>query len=664
MMRTKRRCWVRRNWRFQLIAEVLVFRGVASTYSYGIPDALDGRVTPGVHVDVPLGHGKCEGLVMAVTATSTLTVRPIRALTAKKPIVPPDLLHLITFLATQYLTTPFKAYQTIMGARKLREIKPPVIDENPSFTSERVLLREQQHVLDTIGGRMSQFGQFLIHGVTASGKTEVYMRLAQAAMTEGRSALILLPEIALTPQFTAIFEARFGSLVSVVHSGLTPKSRDIEWMRAYLGHAKVILGPRSAVFSPVPHLGLIIIDEEHEGTYKQDQHPRYYTHTLAAERARKCDIPLVLGSATPRIESVSDPTITVLKMTQRVNAKPMPKVTLVDLKAELRLGRNSPISQAMTTAITDCLSAGQKAMLLINRRGYAPWVACRRCGEVLRCDQCDLSFTFHQDQIFRCHRCFVSIPVTHNCPSCKKPALGFSGIGTQKVEALIQELFPKASIFRLDRDTSKSVGDITATLQAFRKSGDILIGTQMIAKGHDFPEVTMVGVLGTDSLLGMPDFRSPERVFQLVTQVAGRAGRGKDPGVVIVQSHQPEHYALQFAAEHDFDGFSEKELGFRKAMGYPPYSKIANLIFSHLKQELVVAAARAWSDHLGKEGDPWQRLGPMPAPVEKIQNVYRWHLLLKYSPEAEPALRERLLIAPRTSGGVRVIPDFDPRTLL
>ncbi len=536
------------------------------------------------------------------------------------------------------------------------------------------------------------FRVFLLHGVTGSGKTEVYVRAAHAALRSGKHVLMLVPEIGLTHQLVERARQRFGSQVAVMHSGLRPSQRWAEWQRIARGEAQVIIGARSAIFAPVSRLGLIVVDEEHDGAYKQEEGVRYNARDLAVVRGRISSCPVVLGSATPSLESYlhsQSKRYTLLSLPQRIASRPLPEVEVVDLRRQGRPQDDpsfqpcSPtriFSVPLQQALIENHQAGRQSLLFMNRRGYANYLQCRQCGQAVACGQCSVTLTWHRaDRALRCHYCGFSKPPPQRCPSCSSALLRDSGVGTQQVEEALTRLIPSARVGRLDRDTARRRGALDRILGTWRAGElDVLVGTQMIAKGHDVPSVTLVGVLLADISLNLPDFRAAERTFQLLAQVAGRAGRGDDPGRVIIQTYSPAHYSIQAALQHDFAGFAKQELGYRKRLDYPPFARAVNIRFESADSETVMAYAERFARRLQaliKEdhGSP-AVLGPAPAPIEKIKGRVRWHLLLKGKrPRALHSLvrqvRQELLhdggpSAARGRPTLRTIVDVDPYSML
>ena len=504
------------------------------------------------------------------------------------------------------------------------------------------LSREQEQVLNPIAKALeqSQFGVFLLHGVTGSGKTEVYLRAISAALKAGRQGVAMVPEIALTPQMIELFRARFGGKVAVLHSALSGRERYDEWLRVKRGEAPVVLGTRSAVFAPLSRPGLFVLDEEHETTYKQEDHLRYHAREVALKRAQLTGAVVVLGSATPSLETQlkarTGGIYRLLELPCRIDHRPLPAVRVVDMRQELKNGNRGIFSLALSKAVNECLERREQVLLFLNRRGYATFVVCRECGLVLKCPRCDISPTYHQDGRLRCHYCNYTTLSPGRCPDCTSRHIRHFGTGTQKVEEEAKRLFEQAGIVRMDSDTTTRKGSHERILSSFREGdADILIGTQMVAKGLDLPNVTLVGVINADTSLHMPDFRAAERTFQLLTQVAGRAGRGDIPGKVLVQTYTPDHYSIVAAASHDYEGFYRSEMRVRRSLGYPPFSHLARLLFTHEDEDEVKKGALLAKEYLTKvlvnTNEQVDILGPAPATLSKIKGRYRWQLVLKGS---------------------------------
>jgi len=519
-----------------------------------------------------------------------------------------------------------------------------------------------------------KFSGILLHGVTGSGKTAVYLAGMRSVLEAGRSAILLVPEIGLTPAVAADLHQIFGDEVAILHSALSDKERAQQWHRIKSGDARMVVGTRSAVFAPVADLALIIVDEEHDSSYKQEETPRYHARDIAVMRAKMANAIVVLGSATPSLESYFNAKknkYALVELPDRVEQRPLPEVEIIDMRQEFQeTGHEQVISRKLAAEITERFDRKEQVMILLNRRGYSPVVLCRTCGKTLECQNCAIALTHHKrEHKMICHYCGYTAPVPKTCVHCGSEYVYFLGTGSERLEELLHGMFPQARIARLDRDTVRGHEDFERTLNALSEGElDLLVGTQMIAKGHDIHGVTLVGVVGADSALGLPDFRAAERTFQLLTQVAGRAGRGQSPGKVILQTYFQDHYAVQYAARHDFAGFYDKELRFRSWMHYPPYSALANVVIRSNQLD----EALQWSGTLGKwfeqnRHEGVRVLGPAAAPILRLKRDYRYHFVLK-SPSREKlnsTLRAMLAYAaakkiPRT----QVIVDVDALWLM
>ncbi len=503
---------------------------------------------------------------------------------------------------------------------------------------------------DTASGRV-----FLLHGITGSGKTEVYLQALAAVLARGQRGIVLVPEIALTPQAMARFVGRFPGRVALLHGALTPAERLDEWRRIHAGKVDVVLGARSALFAPVRNLGLIVVDEEHEAAYKQDRTPTYHAREVAVALGRLTGATVVLGSATPSIESywhARQGTYTLLELRERAptsapdaTAASLPPVQVVDLRAELRAGNTSILSEPLRLALRQTLERGEQAILFLNRRGTASSVVCRECGYVVRCGRCDVSMTFHATEgIVLCHYCGRSERAPNVCPICWSASIRYFGLGTERVESAVKRLFPEARVLRWDRDTARTRHVHEELLRAFaERRADILVGTQMIAKGLDLPAVTLVGVVSADVALFLPDFRASERAFQLLTQVAGRAGRGDLAGRVLVQTFNPEHFCIESAAQHDYAGFFAAEVSARQRYGYPPFRRFVKCTYEHgdrytAQIEATVLAGRLQQLIADRDLEDTDIVGPAPAFMERLRGRYRWQIILR-SPDPRPLIR-------------------------
>ena len=481
---------------------------------------------------------------------------------------------------------------------------------------------------------------FLLRGVTGSGKTEVYLQAISRVLKLGKQAVVLVPEISLTPQTVKRFKDRFGDRVAILHSRLSVGERFDEWRRIRGGEADIVVGARSAVFAPMTNLGLIVVDEEHDESYKQEEMPCYHARDVAIWRAEAHSAPVILGSATPALESTylaAEGKYQLLVLPQRVMKRRLPSVNIVDMREELKKGNRTILSESLRTAIEKRVRLGQQMMILLNRRGYATSVLCRGCGYVMQCDNCRVSLTYHElGNSVRCHYCGLVKPLPAQCPQCRSRYLHRFGVGTQRVEAVLRQEFPRSRLLRMDYDTTRRKGAHADILNRFRRGqADILLGTQMIAKGHDFPGVTLVGIITADTALNIPDFRAGERTFQLLTQVGGRAGRGDQKGEVIIQTYTPEHYSIQAAAGQDYISFYKEELEFRRELSYPPFNFLVRLLVAGADEDEVIGKAQEVAGELKSRMNILEKtdqpvlLGPTPAPLSLVRNKFRWHVLLR-----------------------------------
>jgi len=534
----------------------------------------------------------------------------------------------------------------------------------------------QARVLQRVADALSrhQYEAILLHGITGSGKTEVYLQGIEGALQRGRSAIVLVPEISLTPQMVGRFRARFGGRLALFHSSLSAGERYDEWGRVDRGEADIVIGARSAVFAPCQDLGIVVVDEEHERTYKQESSPRYNAVAVAFQRARQEGAVLMLGSATPSIETYYQASsnnfdgLSLMELPERIDNRPLPRVEIIDLRQEALLGSGGTFSQRISEAIEHRLGRGEQVILFLNRRGFSTFVMCRECGWALRCPDCSVSLTYHhRSRTMRCHHCDYSRPVPDQCDNCKGYNIGFQGLGTERVADQVQRQFKQAVVARMDRDTVTAKGAYGRILRRFAAGeANVLVGTQMIAKGLDFPEVTLVGVLNADVGLHRPDFRAAERTFQLLTQVAGRAGRADKPGEVLVQTYNPDHYAIAAARHHDYHRFYQQELAARRENLYPPFVELANIVFSDQQEDKALTVARQAAVSLQdmgvlfKQGEV-QFLGPAEAPLHKLRGRYRYQILIK-APDM-PRLQETIQeLTGRLgdTGATTVVVDIEP----
>lgn len=529
---------------------------------------------------------------------------------------------------------------------------------------------EQQTAFDQItsAADTGQYQPFLLEGITGSGKTEVYLQAAQHVFDKGQTVLFLVPEIALTPQMVRRVKSRFGAQTAVLHSGLSDGERYDEWRRIERGDVKIVVGARSAVFAPLTNLGLIIVDEEHETTYKQTDNPRYHARDVALWRGKYHQIPVILGSATPSLESRARAQRGVyqhLQLTQRAGGASLPPVTIVDMKTMLADGPETNFSAPLLEKLKDRLARGEQSVLMLNKRGFSSFVMCRDCGYVPRDPNCNLAMTLHMDShTLKCHYCGHEEAIPQRCPSCGSQRIRYYGTGTEKVAAELAEILPEARVLRMDQDTTRRKGSMDRMLQQFgAHEADILLGTQMIAKGLDFPDVTLVGVLNADTALGLPDFHASERTFQLLTQVSGRAGRGQKAGEVIVQTFNPQHYAIMYAQQHDYEGFYRQEMAVRHAGNYAPYYYTVQIQASHSDENETAKQMFQIAKWLRRRvGDDVIILGPSPKPIAKLRNRYYFQIILKLKKRdsVDSLLDELQHRAQKVKDGLQLSIDRDP----
>lgn len=533
--------------------------------------------------------------------------------------------------------TPLKSLETKGLIREIiEEIERTPLKEIIAPDSPLQLNSEQEKVLQSIEIALDKESSstFLLHGVTGSGKTEVYLQSIAYAIKRNKEAIVLVPEISLTPQTVERFRKRFGQQIAIWHSNLSAGEKYDQWRKIKKGQIKVVVGARSALFAPLPNLGIIIIDEEHESTYKQEENPKYHAREVAQKRMELVNGVLLLGTATPGIETYyrsQSGKYQYLSLTSRIENKPLPQVEIVDMRLEMQQGNKRVFSQALIEAIQERLDNKEQTILFLNRRGFSTFVLCRECGLVLSCPNCNVSLIYHSsDSLLKCHYCHYKQQAPDLCPRCSSRYIRYFGTGTQKVEDELSNLFPKARVLRMDADTTTRKDSHTRMLKSFADGEiDILLGTQMIAKGLDFPRVTLVGVVTADTLLNFPDFRAGEKTFQLLTQVAGRAGRGQLLGKVIIQTYCPDHYSIKSAKLHDFIQFYQQEIIHRKELGFPPFSYLAKLVVKGENEKQVIDRAQKAVELLSIFREEGEVLGPVPAPLSRVKGQYRWQIIIK-----------------------------------
>lgn len=660
-----------------MIADVVFNLPLERSFHYAIPSALEPAVQRGVRVVVPFGPRERVGMVTGQVGASRIReLKPLRRVLDPQPLMAQEGWALAEWLAAYYGCSLGEAlFAMVPSALRLKpapSVPMPALPAPDRAPETLTLTPAQQQALTRLSEALQaqRFDWFLLHGVTGSGKTEIYLRLIAQALRQGRGAICLIPEIALTPQTVERFQARFGEAVAVWHSRLTARQRAAAWQRLFSGEARIVVGPRSAVFAPVPRLGLLILDEEHDAAYKQTESPRYHARDVALERARLQHALVVLGSATPSVESYYAATrgrARVLRLPERVAGRPLPQVDVVDLRTQWSARRRfGPFSRPLEIALQQTVERAEQAMLLLNRRGFARTVQCPVCGVAVKCPHCAVPLIYHAAKAqLICHHCGYHAPLPEVCPACAKGYYRLRGAGTERVESELHRVFPQAAIARMDLDAMRGRGAHEQLYEAMKQRHiGLLVGTQMLAKGHDFPEVTLVGVVSADTSLNLPDFRAGERTFALLTQMAGRAGRGARGGRVILQTYCPEHYAIQAAKSHDYGQFYAAELAMRRRVQLPPFVHLVELTVLGPKAQRVEAAAAALKAAL-QQSKLKQRLvllGPAPHRIPKLRGRYRMQLLLK-GRHVLPmvSLVRGVLSQSRTFAGLPVLVDVDPQ---
>lgn len=524
--------------------------------------------------------------------------------------------------------------ENIIAVREEVKFRKPY-SEIKAINKTVTLTKTQQNVVESV---LAKNDTYLLHGVTGSGKTEVYMHIIEKVIEDGKTAIMLVPEISLTPQVLSSFRARFGEDVALIHSGLSSGERFDEWKRILTGSAKIVIGARSAIFAPLKNIGIIIIDEEHDGSYKSESHPRYNTIDVARERARLSGCSLVLGSATPSLDSYYNTmqgTYKLLEMKERINKRELPPIRIIDMVNEAKKGNKSMFSDALLTSLEKTIKEGNQAMLFLNRRGYTSFLMCRDCGWVAKCNDCDVSLVYHKrENVLKCHYCGNRYKAFDVCPECGSHDIKQGSSGTERVVEELLEHFPNLKVGRMDNDTTKNKDSHVKILSDFKEGKtQVLVGTQMIAKGHDFPSVTLVGIIDADISLYQSSYSATERTFQLITQVAGRAGRADKTGEIILQTYVPRHYIYKMAAVYDYAGFYKKEANLRETTAYPPFAKIIRLLFTGSDEELVKNTCKVYYDNVKELSESYLRdfiyLGVMKSPVGRIEGKYRYQILMR-----------------------------------
>lgn len=637
----------------QLFASIIIdisHENVDKLFQYRVPKALEDEVNIGSLVFVPFGNGnrRRKGYVIELSEVPEYDITKIKEIAGVVSggiTADSQLIQLAWWMKEQYGSTMNQALKTVLPVKKKVKSRNKAVIESllnqelDGIMQTPVLLNEEQQDIVSRFQEDWSLGKripYLIHGITGSGKTEIYMEMIDCVVKQGRQAIVLIPEIALTYQTVMRFYKRFGNQVCVMHSKLSQGERYDQFERAKNGEATIMIGPRSALFTPFSHLGLIIMDEEHESAYKSEGAPRYHAREVAEKIANMQDAIFIMGSATPSLEAYAKAEAGIYQLctlkTRASKGSQLASTQIIDLREELKTGNKSIFSRALQEQMAISLKNKEQIMLFMNRRGYSRFVSCRSCGEAIKCPHCDVSLTLHNNNQLVCHYCGHHISLPKTCPTCGSNYLAGFGVGTQQIEEMTKVLFPSAKVLRMDLDTTSKKGGHEAILSAFaNQKADILIGTQMIVKGHDFPNVTLVGILAADVSLHAPDYRCGERTFQLLVQAIGRAGRSSKAGVALIQTYDPEHYSITTAASQDYERFYELEMGYRRMMNYPPACHMLSLVVSGMDEEIVIKAMEFLAYFAHKAGvEGMGIIGPVEAPLYKLNDKYRKILYMKY----------------------------------
>ena len=666
-----------------MYADVVINRPIKGPFTYSVPESLKEDIEIGSVVEVSFGNKVVIGYVIGLSDKCDIEkIKPVNSIIDKTLSIDSKMLELTRWISDYYYSSWGEAISAAIpsvvkkGASGKRQRKEKHNEKEEEFefidgTNEHLVPNEeQQHALDSIINLMDSriHKVFLLHGVTGSGKTEVYLQSIAHALKLGLSSIVLVPEISLTPQTVARFKARFGDKIAILHSRLIGSKRISEWQRISSGAAQIVIGARSAIFAPVKNLGLVVVDEEHETSYKQEDVPRYNARDVAIKRAELSGAIVILGSATPSLESfyaAKNGRFVLIELSERIDSRLLPEVDIVDMREEMTRAKRIPIfSQKLKEWIEKDIVEKKQVILFLNRRGFSTFISCRKCGYVIKCKRCSVSLIYHFDKKkLACHHCGFNMEPPEICPECNEAYLKYWGLGTEKVESELHRIFPAARIARMDTDSTYKRGSHDKVLSKFKDGHiDILIGTQMIAKGLDFPKVTLVGVISADTALNLPDFRSAERTFNLLTQVAGRAGRSDLGGRVIIQSYTPQHYSIQAAKTHDYNTFYDKEISLRKELYLPPFCHMVSLTLRGRKEERVFKASDNLKNNLEKESKAKniEILGPAPAPISKMKGMYRWSIFLRSeTSEAITSILKKALNKNKSSGIIITV-DVDP----
>lgn len=670
-------------------AKIAVPLPVEGVFDYLVPQELRADIKIGQRVWIAFGRSKkIIGYVTGLCASSAIQgqkikIKEIISVIDQEPILGADIIELCKWVGEYYFCSWGEALSAaVPGGLKKGKVKMTSritegLGQGVVLGTKLVPNAGQKQALDKITASInnSEFQVFLLHGITSSGKTEVYLQAIDHVLGQGKTAIYLVPEISLTPQAVERFKSRFGDQVSILHSHLTAGQRYQQWENIKTGQSKIVVGARSAIFAPVRDLGLVIVDEEHENSYKQEDVPRYHARDTGIMRAAQGKAVVVLGSATPSLESfcnVNKGKYSLLELKTRIDNRLLPEVAIVDMRKEIFGKKQTVLSRRLEEQIQQCLQRKEQVILFLNRRGFSTYCLCCKCGYVAECPHCSVTLTYHShNQELICHYCnYRTLPQTI-CPECQSQYIGYLGLGTQKVESELNRCFPHSRIERMDTDSVSKRGAHESILKSFQKGEiDIIIGTQMIAKGLDFPNVTLVGVINADVTLNFPDFRAAERTFQLLTQVAGRSGRGPVPGRVIIQTYSPDNYAVLASSQHDYNSFIKQELIFRKQLSYPPYLNLINIVIRSKHENKVIKAIeklnRRIKELFQQPNLPrFSIMGPAPMPLAKLRGMFRWGLTIK-TPDITRTnvLLKKIVTKDITPSGVKIKIDIDPQVMM
>ena len=639
-----------------------------TAFDYVIPD--DMNIEIGMRVFVPFGKAETEGFVTGVSDTTNVSALKLKAI--KKcpdgfPVIGHEFLVILDEICDKFKLRKIDVLRlfvpNVVRGKKTTRVKKREKPRGLDTSDKIVKLTEQQDFV--VNEILKGADVNVLHGVTGSGKTEVYMHIIEKVIFDNKTAIMLVPEIGLTPQVLAVFRARFGDTVAILHSGLSMGERYDEWLRLARGEAKIAIGARSAIFAPVKDVGVIIIDEEHDGSYFAESNPRYFTHDIAKIRARHNKCPIVLGSATPSVETYYNKDYKLLKLDKRVNNLKMPSVEIISMIDELRAGNNEMFSRAFIERLQKTIDDGNQAMIFLNRRGFSSFVMCRGCGWSAKCENCDVTLVYHRDDnLLKCHYCSYRATTVRTCQSCGGSQLKMGATGTQKVVDELQKIFPSVPVFRMDADNTKNKGELIDLLTAFGKSTPgILVGTQMIAKGHHFPRVSLVGVVDADNSLHFSDYRAVERTFALITQVAGRAGRNGD-GHVIIQTYLPNHYVYRLAANYEYNKFFDKEINTREVTKYPPFTTIVRVLVTGTVDADIKDYLQSVMTDLRKR--EFLYIGAMKSPLGRLQNKFRYQVLMRFSRQDEREMLDfvhGVIKSKKPSRNTNVFLEINPQSL-